>query len=356
MATSPNPTTPPETVLSPSQIVTLAWQKGETMSAQMTAESNRLFGVALDNNDTAGMSPATLNFTPNVVEPNVHIPNQAEGAQFQVLDVIYDKIIDNLGGLFGEFMREYFPNETAAWQAAQEWIIHSIHNGGTGIKPNIEYQIYERDRARVIQDNNRTIREAVHGFTAQGFRMPPGALAGAVRDANRQASDKISQHSRDVAIKQAEMEVENVRFAVEQAITMRKAALDAARDYIGAMASGIAQTGQVLPSVTDSQSRLITAASSYYNARISAEDLRLRSVAPNAEYQQQANAKNLDAELQLIRNKIDAAIAAAEALARQAAAMLNALNVSTSSSWQAGQSVNASYSGEFSTDIPPFRY
>ena len=86
--------------------------------------------------------------------------------------------------------------------------------------------------------------------------------------------------------------------------------------------------------------------SSFYGARISAEELRLKASVPNAEFQQAANTKNQEARLQLIRNKLDAAIAAADALARQASAMLNGLNVSTSTGAQAHNSVGYNYSGE----------
>ena len=71
--------------------------------------------------------------------------------------------------------------------------------------------------------------------------MPPGAMIGAIRASQKQSHDKITQLSRDVAIKQADMEIENVRFAVENAITMRRSALDAARDYIAAIASSAQQ-------------------------------------------------------------------------------------------------------------------
>ena len=336
----------PDATRSPAWFVARAWERGELLSASMQAEAQKYFDAALANNDGASMNPAHLGHAVNLVEPNVTLPTDAQGASFALYDTLHAVVIDKLGGLFGDFMQTYFPDDSAAWRSAQDWIVKSIEQGGTGIRPSVERQIWERDRARVQEENRRSIDEATLAFSARGFPMPPGAMVGAIRATQKQSHDKIAQFSRDVAIKQADMEIENVRFAVENAITMRRSALDAARDYISAIASSVGQAGQVLPSVTDSQSRLISAVSSFYGARISAEELRLRAAVPNAEFQQAANTKNLEARLQLIRNKLDAAIAAADALSRQAQAMLNGLNVSTSTGAQAHNSVGYNYSGE----------
>lgn len=107
--------------------------------------------------------------------------------------------------------------------------------------------------------------------------------------------------------------------------------------------------------MTDSQSRLISAASDYYRSRITTKELELKAVMPNAECQQQANSKNQDAQMQTIRNKVDAAIEAAKALRTQISALLNALH--TSASISAGDSysrgVSYSYSGEATRDVDP---
>lgn len=343
----------PNAVRSPAWFVARAWERGELLSADMRSEAKKYFDAALAINDTASMKPAWLDPTVTLDEPNVFIPENAERASFELYDRLQAVVIDKLAGLFGGFMEKYFPDDTEAWRAAQEWIVNSIRVGGTGIRPAVERQIWERDRARVLEDSRRNISEATAMYAARGFPMPPGALSGSVRDAQNNAADKIAQHSRDVAIKQAEIEVENVRFAVEHAVTMRKAALDAARDYIAAISSNVGQAATVLPSVTDSQSKLIGAASDFYRARISAEELRLKARTPNAEFTQQANVQNLDAAMKTIRNKLDAAIAAADALAKMTAAMLNGLNVSTSTQGSANTSVGYSYSGFVNADVNP---
>lgn len=74
---------------------------------------------------------------------------------------------------------------------------------------------------------------------------------------------------------------------------------------------------------------------------------------PNGEWQQQAAMRNLDAQTAASSSKVAAAVEAAKALANQAAAMLNALHVSSSTSASGSHGVSYSYSGEVSDDVPP---
>lgn len=229
----------PDAVRPPAWFVARAWERGELLSASMQADAEKYFDAALANNDAASMHPAHLGHAVNLVEPNVTLPTDAQGASFALYDTLHAMVIDKLGGLFGDFIQTYFPDDSTAWRAAQDWIVKSIEVGGTGIRPAVERQIWERDRARVLEDNRRNLDETASTFSARGFPMPTGAMIGMIRASQKQTHDKITQLSRDVAIKQADMEIQNVRFAVENAITMRRSALDAARDYISAIASSV---------------------------------------------------------------------------------------------------------------------
>jgi phage-related baseplate assembly protein len=97
----------------------------------------------------------------------------------------------------------------------------------------------------------------------------------------------------------------------------------------------------------------MSAASDYYRARISVEELRLKAAMPNGEWKQEANKENQDAQMQALRNRVDAAIEAAKAMATEVAAALNALHVSSSTSGSGGTSVNYSYRGEVSSSVSP---
>ncbi|MEQ6307451.1 hypothetical protein ABN448_09575 [Delftia acidovorans] len=98
--------------------------------------------------------------------------------------------------------------------------------GGTGILPAVEQQIWDRARDRETALALAREQEVLRGAEALGFPLPSGALAGQLADARREIHDKLSGLSRDVAIKQAEMEQANVKDAVAQALQLETALMD----------------------------------------------------------------------------------------------------------------------------------
>lgn len=341
-------------VYSPAEIVTMAWDKGMARSQTIAQQTEGYFEDALGLAGTAhSMSPSFLNFDASVSEPIVEIPRLAEGASVEQFGRWWDSMIDKLADLYAGYIDRYFPNDCQYLKHAQEWACRQITQGGSGINAQVEAQIWARDRDRIHQEYAANERDVISGFAARGFPMPPGAAMGAVQMARADAAAKVSSSSRELAIKQMDLEVENVRFAIDKAISLYSTSMDAARDYMSALASTSGNVTQLLPSVTDSQSRLISAASGFYQSRISAQELRLKAAMPTKEWEQQSRMRNLDALTAASTAKVNAAIETAKALSNQAAAMLNALHVGSSTSASGGHSVSYSYSGEVTDDVPP---
>lgn len=90
--------------------------------------------------------------------------------------------------------------------------------GGTGIPAAVERAIMERgvDRDLILVD--RAVSEAYDEFSARGFTAPPGSLASRVDAIRQEALLKAQGTNREVIIKAAEWEIENIRFAVQQGI------------------------------------------------------------------------------------------------------------------------------------------
>jgi hypothetical protein len=266
----------------------------------------------------------------------------AEGASVELFNSWWEKVNDSILAKMEWFVGRFFPNECPYLQHAQLWICKTISQGGTGMNPQVEDMIWQRDRARVLGDSARQEAEAVSSFAARGFPLPPGAMAAALERIREDGYDKIAQASRDVAIKQADIEIENVRFAVEQAIQLYSSLMAALGDFIKAMVSSAQMSSQLIPSVTDSQSKLISAASEYYRARIACQEILVRNLTSNAGYKQEKSREDQDAYMQAMKLKVDAMLEAAKALAMQASAALNALHASASIS--GNDSTNHSYS------------
>lgn len=90
--------------------------------------------------------------------------------------------------------------------------------GGTGLPLAVERALFERaiDRERILVD--RAAHEAYDEFSARGYTMPPGALVSRVDSIRQEAMLKAQGASREIYIKAADVEIENIRFAVQQGI------------------------------------------------------------------------------------------------------------------------------------------
>ncbi len=93
-------------------------------------------------------------------------------------------------------------------------VLQTMLAGGTGLTPAVETAIWERARAREDQIGLKAIREVADEFASRGFTLPPGMLQGAILSVLDENNKKISSLSRDVAIKQAELEQHNREFAL----------------------------------------------------------------------------------------------------------------------------------------------
>lgn len=98
--------------------------------------------------------------------------------------------------------------------------------GGTGLAPAVEQAIWDRARDRETQVALAKEQEVLRGSEALGFALPFGVLAAQLADARREYQDKLSGLSRDVAIKQAELEQANLQQATTLALQLESTLLE----------------------------------------------------------------------------------------------------------------------------------
>lgn len=92
-----------------------------------------------------------------------------------------------------------------------------VNGASTGLNPAVEQAMWDRGRARETVNASQKAQEATRGFAARGFAKPPGMLAVELARAMQSAQDANSTLSRDITVKQAELEQANRRFAFEEA-------------------------------------------------------------------------------------------------------------------------------------------
>lgn len=262
----------------------------------------------------------------SVVEPAVDIPTNATGVNSALYNSTYDQIMTDLSGRFAGFLTTFFPANAALMAGVEAWLENSIINGGSGINATVENQIWQRDRDRIVRASLASADEAVSQWAAKGFPLPPGAAVAAVAQIQRDRDQKIHDASRDRAIKSWEMEYENVKFAIQQAIDYRVKAVQAAGDYIRALALAPQVASGMATAAAGAQANLIGAASSFYNARIKVQEMKLEKDKTNATLTLQAGMKNADSFNARIQNQTNAAVSIATSMGSQAAAALNSVN------------------------------
>jgi hypothetical protein len=224
------------------------------------------------------------------------------------------------------FYVTYYPLASDAFDEATNWLVNTITVGGTGISPAVEDQIWQRGRDRVIADGQRVENQTLDGFAGRGFSIPPGALVASLQSVRFEQLLKTQEFSRDVAIKQADIEVENLRFAIDKAIDSRMRAMSAASDYIRALMTGPDTAARVASLNSDAQARMLGATADLYRARLSRDELALRIPVTNSANALQAAGISIDGFYRGIDSRVRAAGAAAGVYGQTASAALSSLS------------------------------
>ena len=92
--------------------------------------------------------------------------------------------------------------------------------GGTGLAPEVEQAIWDRARSREAATSDAAVADVTKNAEARGFMLPTGAFHAQLREAQKTLQGKTAELSRDIAIKQAELEQANVKHAIESGISM----------------------------------------------------------------------------------------------------------------------------------------
>jgi len=304
------------------QIIDRSIDLGDRKAAQSEAYGGQAVSAATGKPE---IRPPKVQSASIPSAPNVSIPSRASGVDTAVFESTYDRIIEDLSDRFADFFVRFFPINPALMNAVEAWLSSAIA-GGTGINSTVEGRIWQRDRDRITNEFSSASEEATAVWASKGFPLPPGAAVGNLADLARKRSEAIAASSRDAAIKAWEIEVENVRFAIAQAIDYRSKALAAAGDYIKALAVAPNLASQLATESSGAQARLISAAASFYNARLSASELAQKKNIAQADMELKAAMASGDNAVKYVEAKVDAAVGVAQSLGQQASAALNAVN------------------------------
>jgi hypothetical protein len=278
--------------------------------------------------------------SPHIIEPAVNIPASAEaGDVFAMYDSKYLELVELLVGKFVEFRAMYSPNAQGNYTAADAWLPAAPDTPETALPPGVVEQLLTEDRDRILIEASRASDAVLAEFAARRFPLPPGAAAAAVLQLQQQAQGEIAASSRKIVI----TSIERMQWCIQQALALRQLAMDAAVKYITALASGPEMASRLVNIGYDAQSKLISAAAAFYNARSNAAETVAKIEQFNVGTALDAAKANQASELKLIEDRLRALLAECQALAQQATSLFNNLHAQAGSSYGISSSYDTNH-------------
>lgn len=92
--------------------------------------------------------------------------------------------------------------------------------GGTGLPAIVEQALFDKARVREDLIARKAVAEVLDEWSSRGFSLPGGEVNRRLSEVRQVNQDKVSTLSRDIMIRVHEVEIENLRFAVQQGIAL----------------------------------------------------------------------------------------------------------------------------------------
>jgi hypothetical protein len=115
--------------------------------------------------------------------------------------------------------------------AVRAKLLSNIWNGGTGLDPVVEAAIFARGSERDSQALQDVIDKTTAQWAKMGFSLPDGLLSSELATLNKEYMNKRLDVSRDISIKQAELEQENLKYSIQYAMELELKMFDLADSY-----------------------------------------------------------------------------------------------------------------------------
>lgn len=181
-------------------------------------------------------------------------------------------------------------------------LLNDLQNGGYGIEPADEAALWDRARSREIEAAMSEAESLIAQAASRGFSLPPGDLNVALQRAEQNVQEKISGISRDIALKRADLYVQNRQFTIEQTRQLEQV-------LIGYHNSVMERALNAAKATLDAAIQIFNAQVSRYNARLDTYkteaavfESRLRAAMTQVEiYRATLEGKKVEADIQRVR-------------------------------------------------------
>lgn len=258
------------------------------MASEYSPTTEHLFTVASQamtqannsENRIAGLTKPTLtnpNFSFAVVKPTLSPPPELTDV-FDGSDSVQDTI-NMLNAQVDAWLDSYFPNITGCLKTLPDDFLCDVISGARpfGYSGTYFELVWHQARDRAQRTRQSEVATLDAEFSARGFALPPGAYVAAIDAATQRASDTVLEVNRDQAIKDAEVRLELLKFAEEQALKYKLGVMQAMADFYRQWAELPDKDIERARIKAQATAALYAALSSYYNVEVAFEQLRLRA-------------------------------------------------------------------------------
>lgn len=227
-----------------------------------------------------------------------------------------------LEGALADFLGRFYP--TCVASTTDNWICDTILHGGTGLPQAVQDAIWERARRADLIEANRLEEEAVDSFASRGFMLPAGALVAMVQRAQQDATHKSSSRAREIAIENAKLAIETVKFAVQQGMQYRVAVIGAIGAYLKAFMMPAEMALERARVLASAQQQLWNSSADYYRAMVSEAQLSLTAQEITARSHDAVMRSQNDSLQAFVQHRTSTAVNVAQVLGNLAAAASSA--------------------------------
>jgi len=99
-------------------------------------------------------------------------------------------------------------------------LVETFNQGGVVIPDPIWEALWAKDNDRENRAGEKLIEEINSEWSSRGFQLPQGVQVAQIAEVRQEIQSTAAGRSRDIAIKEADLHIENLKFAVTQGIAM----------------------------------------------------------------------------------------------------------------------------------------
>ncbi len=107
--------------------------------------------------------------------------------------------------------------ESELLQLLKTKLMKNISDGGTGLPAHVEQAIFDREKERSRQELDEAIESTIGAWTSRGFQLPLGVMNASIQALIQKYTWNRLDTSRTIAIEQAKLEQENMKFSLQLA-------------------------------------------------------------------------------------------------------------------------------------------